>query len=63
MKKAIIRINELQQEMSAKALQVEGAADYIQEQMERFGQEEALRKQDKIIQNDKDLKENFNDKS
>lgn len=50
MKNAIIRINELQEEVATQALHIQGAQEYVKKQVELFKQEEALNRQYKFIQ-------------
>ena len=45
MQNAIVRINELQDEMKRQAQSVEGADKYVQEQMKLFTESEAMRNQ------------------
>ncbi len=45
MQNAIVRINELQDEMKRQAQSIEGAEKYVQEQMKLFIESEAMRNQ------------------
>lgn len=45
MKNAIIRINELQQEVVTQVSKIEGTEEYVKKQVELFKQEEALHRQ------------------
>lgn len=50
MQKAIIRINELQNEVIEKSKQIEGAESYVQQRLALFDQYQKLRKDFKFIQ-------------
>ena len=50
MQKAIIRINELQNEVIEKSKQIEGAEAYVQQRLALFDQYQKLRKDFKFIQ-------------
>lgn len=60
MQQAIKRINELQQETINKADQIDGAKEYIEEQMKLFNEAEKHRKQlSMIIQQQETISEQF----
>ena len=50
MQSAIVRINELQNEIKEQSKQIEGAQKYVDEQLKLFKQDMALRKQFKTIE-------------
>ncbi len=50
MQNAIVRINELQNEIKDQSKSVEGAQQYIEQQLKLFRQDESLRNQVKSIQ-------------
>jgi len=60
MQQAIKRINELQQETINKANQIDGAKEYVEEQMKLFNEAEKHRKQlSMIIQQQETISEQF----
>lgn len=60
MQQAIKRINELQQETISKADQIDGAKEYVEEQMKLFNEAEKYRKQlSMIIQQQETISEQF----
>ena len=60
MQQAIKRINELQQETISKADQIDGAKEYVEEQMKLFNEAEKHRKQlSMIIQQQETISEQF----
>jgi len=60
MQQAIKRINELQQETISKADQIDGAKEYVEEQMKLFNEAEKHRKQlSIIIQQQETISEQF----
>ena len=60
MQQAIKRINELQQETINKADQIDGAKEYVEEQMKLFNEAEKHRKQlSMIIQQQETISEQF----
>jgi len=50
MQNAIVRINELQEEIKVQSKSIEGAQTYIAQQVKLYKQDEALRKQVQSIQ-------------
>ena len=50
MQNAIVRINELQNEIKAKSKQIEGAEQYVEKQMQLFQKDMMLRKEFVIIE-------------
>jgi hypothetical protein len=60
MQQAIKRINELQQEIINKADQIDGAKEYVEQQMKLFNEAEKYRKQlSMIIQQQETISEQF----
>jgi hypothetical protein len=60
MQQAIKRINELQQETIDKADQIDGAKEYVEQQMKLFNEAEKHRKQlNMIIQQQNTISEQF----
>lgn len=60
MQNAMVRINQMQDEMGNKVKQVHGAEEYIQEKMRLFKESEALNSQIKSIeQKERKLTESF----
>ena len=58
MKQAIIRIDELQQEVTDKAGKIEGAKEYVEQQMKLFNKATKHRKQLSMIIQKQDLSQN-----
>jgi hypothetical protein len=50
MQNAIVRINELQEEIKVQSKSIEGAQTYIEQQVKLYKQDEALRKQFKSLE-------------
>lgn len=55
MKKAVSRIDELQNDMIQKSNSIPGANEYIQKKMELFNEDQALREKIKLINNQEKL--------